>query len=109
MNPYIFCLIINICVFMEVSCISWLIWKGASPWLIVVAFFCLLLVSSPGKEHFTCPRCGHTGELKVFKIGFDSTSILMEYKDKLEELDPEVGVVGTKIYEDIAPRDGAFL
>ena len=29
--------------------------------------------------------------------------------DKMEELDPEVGVVGTKIYEDIAPRDGAFL
>ena len=34
----------------------------------------------PGKDVFTCPKCGHAGEVKVFKAAFDAVTYVQ--KDK---------------------------
>ena len=34
----------------------------------------------PGRDVFTCPKCGHASEVNVFKAGFNATDCLQ--KDK---------------------------
>ena len=75
MNAYLFCLMLNSVAMFGMCLIAWFVWQGASPWLVLVAFFFSLVISAPGRETFTCPECGHTGTLKVFKIGFNSVSL----------------------------------
>lgn len=75
MNAYLFCLMLNSAAIFGMCLMGWLVWQGASPWLVLVAFFFALTISAPGRETFTCPECGHTGTLKVFKVGFDSVSL----------------------------------
>ena len=75
MNAYLFCFMLNLAAMFGMCLIAWVVWQGASPWLVLVAFLFALAISVPGRETFTCPECGHTGTLKVFKIGFDSVSL----------------------------------
>lgn len=51
----------------------------------------------------TCPQYAHGNEWRWLQQSAYTLS------RQLEALDPAVAVHGTEIYEDIAPRDGAFL
>lgn len=75
MNAYLFCFMLNLAAMFSMCLIAWFVWQGASPWLVLIAFFFSLVILAPGRETFTCPECGHTGTLKVFKIGFYSVSL----------------------------------
>ena len=88
MNAYLYSLLLNAEAISGMCLMGWFVWKGASTWLVLVAFLFSLAIVVPGRKTFTCPKCGHTGTLSVFKIGFDSGSLpqmKQEEKDNREK------------------------
>lgn len=53
---------------------------GASELLVLAMPLLALSLILPGKDVFTCPKCGHAGEVKVFKAAFDAVTYVQ--KDK---------------------------
>ena len=72
--PYLFCLVVDLAVLSCVGWIGWLVWHGASAWLVLVMLMLAIATILPGRDIFTCPKCGYAGEVKVFKIRFDKTA-----------------------------------
>lgn len=65
--PYVFCLLVDVARCAAIAYLGYLIHKGATAWLVLVM---VLLASSlilPGSDLFTCPECGHTAHVKVYK------------------------------------------
>ena len=66
MMPYIFCLLVD---FARIACIGllgWLVFWGASKWLVVAIVFLAMSIVVPGNDIFTCPNCGYTDKVKTF-------------------------------------------
>lgn len=78
--PYLFCLVVDLAAIACVGWIGWLVWHGASAWLVLVMLMLTISLILPGRDVFTCPKCGHVGKVKVFKAGFDATVCVQ--KDK---------------------------
>lgn len=72
-QPYLFCLVVDLAAIACVGWIGWLVWHGASAWLVLVMLMLTISLILPGRDVFTCPKCGHAGEVKVFKSGLDVT------------------------------------
>jgi len=73
MMPYIFCLAVNLASFACIVWLGWLVWRGASAWLIAVMAIMAIFIIIPGKDIFTCPKCGQVGEIKVYQISWAGT------------------------------------
>ena len=73
MNAYLFCLMLNSAAIFGMCLMGWLVWQGASAWLVLVMLMLAISLILPGRDVFTCPKCGHVGEVKVFKSGLDVT------------------------------------
>ena len=73
MMPYIFCLIVDIARVACIGFLGWIIYRGASAWLVVAIIFLAMSIVVPGNDIFTCPKCGHIDKVKVF-----STSLSYE-------------------------------
>ncbi len=67
MMPYIFCLLVDLASYACVAWLGWLIYHGASLWLLAIMLILSISTFLPGRDIFTCPRCGHIGEVKVYK------------------------------------------
>lgn len=78
--PYLFCLVVDLAAIACVGWIGWLVWHGASAWLVLVMLMLAISLILPGRDVFTCPKCGHVGEVKVFKSGLDAVTCVQ--KDK---------------------------
>lgn len=67
MKDYIFCGVVDVA---TVFCIAWLgylVWNGATSWLIVVMLILALVGVYPGNDIFTCPKCGHHAKMKTLR------------------------------------------
>ena len=42
-------------------------------WLILVMLLLTLMSVFPGRDIFTCPKCGNVAEVKVYKARLDTT------------------------------------
>lgn len=69
---YIFCLLLDIAVLMGVAWLGWLVWRGASPWIVLVMLVLLFALVLPGEDIFTCPKCGNTVGVRVYKGTLDT-------------------------------------
>lgn len=65
--PYIFCLVVDVAVVLCIAWLGWLILHGASYWLVAVMLLLSLTMILPVRDIFTCPKCGHVAEVKVYK------------------------------------------
>lgn len=65
--PYLFCLIVDVVIVSCIACLGWFVWKGASACLIFAMLLLVLALVLPGRDIFTCPKCGHVAEVKVYK------------------------------------------
>lgn len=83
--PYLFCLVIDLAAIACVGWIGWLVWHGASVWLVLAMPLLALSLMLPGRDVFTCPKCGHAGEVKVFKAGFDAVTCVQKDKGTPED------------------------
>ena len=66
MMPYIFCLLVDLTRIACIVLLGWLIYRGASAWLVVAIIFLAASIIVPGNDIFTCPKCGHIDNVKVF-------------------------------------------
>ena len=66
MMPYIFCLLVGLTRIACIGLLGWLVYRGASEWLVVAIIFLATLIVIPGDDIFTCPKCGHIDKVKVF-------------------------------------------
>lgn len=66
MMPYIFCLLVDLARVACICLLGWMVYRGASAWLVVAIIFLASSVMVPGNNIFTCPKCGHTDKVKVF-------------------------------------------
>lgn len=73
MMPYIFCLLVDLAAFACVAWLGWLVWLGASAWMIIVMGGMAAFLIIPGRDIFTCPKCGHVANMKVYKSGLNTT------------------------------------
>ncbi len=64
-NAYLYSLLLNAAAISGMCLMGRFVWKGASTWLVLVAFLFSLAIVVPSRETFTCPKCGHTGTLSV--------------------------------------------
>ncbi len=71
--PYLFCLIVDAATLACIAFLGWLVWKGATMWLILVMLLLTLMSVFPGRDIFTCPKCGNVAEVKVYKARLDTT------------------------------------
>lgn len=65
--PYIFCLTVDVVAVLCIAWLGWLILHGASCWPVSVMLLISLGLILPGRDIFTCPKCGHIAEVKVYK------------------------------------------
>ncbi|MBD5417325.1 MAG: hypothetical protein HDR50_06635 [Desulfovibrio sp.] len=65
--PYVFCLLVDIASIACTAWIGWLVYCGATKWLILIMAFLALSVTIPGRDIFKCPNCGWVDEIKVYK------------------------------------------
>lgn len=78
--PYIFCLAVDLAAFACIAWLGWVVWKGATGWLIIVMAIMSTFLILPGRDIFTCPKCGHVANVKVYKARLDTTVCVQ--KDK---------------------------
>ena len=64
---YAFCLGIDALIIACIGWLGWLVWKGANGFLVFVMLVLVFSMLFPGKTVFTCPKCGHSAEVKVFR------------------------------------------
>lgn len=83
--PYLFCLVVDLAALSCVGWIGWLVWCGASTWLVLVMLMLAISLMLPGRDIFICPKCGHVGKVKVFKAGFDATICVQKDKGTPDE------------------------
>ena len=79
--PYLFCLIVDVVALACIAFLGWLIWKGASMWFIVMMLLLAFMYVFPGRDIFTCPKCGNVGEVKVYKTISNTTVGVQKDKD----------------------------
>ena len=65
--PYLFCLLVDLAGVVCTGYIAYLVSRGASPWLIVVACFVALNFVLPSSGVFECPNCHERTEFKTYK------------------------------------------
>lgn len=73
MMPYLFCLAVDLAALACVCWLGWLVSRGASLWLVAVMGLVAVSTILPGRDIFTCPKCGNVAEVKVYKARFDAT------------------------------------
>lgn len=83
--PYLFCLIVDVATLACIAFLSWLIWKGASMWFILVILLLTFMPVFPGRDIFTCPKCGNVAEVKVYKGRMNITAGLQKDKDDQDD------------------------
>lgn len=66
MMPYIFCLLVDLARVACIGLLGWMVYRGASAWLVVAIIFLAMSIVIPGNDIFTCPKCGHIDKVKVF-------------------------------------------
>lgn len=81
MMPYLFCLVVDIVTLACIAFLGWLIWKGATTWLILAMLLLGIMPIFPGRDIFTCPKCGNVAEVKVYKAGLDTTACVQKDKN----------------------------
>lgn len=64
---YVFCILTNISAVIAVMYLAYLIYNGASVWLVAVMICLSVRFVIPANEIFTCPKCGHIDKVKVFQ------------------------------------------
>ena len=65
--PYVFCLIVDIASTACCAWLGWLVYCGATKWLILIMAFLALSITIPSRDIFKCPNCGWVDEVKVYK------------------------------------------
>lgn len=66
--PYIYCTIVTVASTIACAFLGYCVLKGASVWLIVPMCFLAYLIVVPGHSVFTCPKCGHTANVKAYTV-----------------------------------------
>ena len=68
MKDYIFCGVIDIAIVFCIAWLGYLVWNGATNWLIVVMLILAFVGVYPGNDLFTCPKCGHITKMKTLRV-----------------------------------------
>lgn len=77
---HLFCLTCNIILMAGIAWLGWLVWNGATSWLVVPITFLASMIFVPATEMYTCPNCGHVAKVKVFKTVTGSERVITEEK-----------------------------
>ena len=73
---HVYCLVFALIHAVVVISLGWFVYKGASAWMILAMVLLSLSYVIPGKDKFTCPKCGWIGEVKTFT----ASQLLLEKK-----------------------------
>ena len=65
--PYVFCLLVDVASIACAAWLGWLVYCGATKWLILIMAFLALSITIPSRDIFKCPNCGWVDEVKVYK------------------------------------------
>ncbi|MBP3730036.1 MAG: hypothetical protein J6I40_01025 [Mailhella sp.] len=82
---HFYCLFFAIIHAIVVITLGYFVYKGASHWIIVAMVLMALSYVIPGKEKFTCPKCGYTASVKTFT----GSQLFLEAKAVQNEEDEE--------------------
>lgn len=82
---YIFCLLLDIAVLMCIAWLGWLVWRGATSWIVLVMLVLLLALVLPGEDLFTCPKCGNTVKVQVYKGTLDTPLCIQKKQNSSED------------------------
>lgn len=63
---YIFCALVDLSAIAAIAFLGWLIWRGASVWLLLGMPLLFLMTVIPANGYYTCPKCGHVSTAKSF-------------------------------------------
>ena len=63
--------------------LGYFVFKGASVWLVLPMVLIATSYVIPGKEKFTCPKCGYTATVKTFTAS--QACLDVEMVDKQQE------------------------
>lgn len=66
--PYLFCILVDIASTLCCAWLGWLVYCGATKWLIPVMLLLGLIMIIPGRNIFKCPQCGWVDEVKVYTV-----------------------------------------
>lgn len=66
--PYLYCMVVTVASTIACAFLGYCILKGASVWMVVPMCLLAYLIVVPGHNIFTCPKCGHTADVKAFTI-----------------------------------------
>ena len=83
--PYLFCLIVDVATLACIAFLGWLIWKGASMWFVLVIILLTFMPVFPGRDIFTCQRCGNIAEVKLYKGRMNRTVGVQKDKDEPDD------------------------
>lgn len=81
MMPYLFCIIVDVAILVCIGWLGWIILERYIPWLILVMLLLGIMLIFPGRDIFTCPKCGNVAEVKVYKMGLGTTVCVQKDKD----------------------------
>lgn len=65
----VYCLCVTAINAIVIIFLGYFVWHNANSWLIAVMAILAIITVVPAKDFFTCPKCGHTGPVNVFRIG----------------------------------------
>lgn len=71
MKDYIFCGVVDVAAILCIAWLGYLVWNGATNWLIIVMLLLIIGNIVPGTEIFTCPECGKVTKVKTFRLKFN--------------------------------------
>lgn len=66
--PYIFCLLVDLASTLCCAWLGYLVYNGATKWLIPIMILLAFTVVMPSRDIFKCPKCGWVDEVKVYKV-----------------------------------------
>ena len=64
---YLFCIVTNLCNAITIGWLGYLVFRGATTWIILVMVGMASCYIIPANDIFTCPKCGHTETVKTFR------------------------------------------
>ena len=84
MNSFLFCVILDVSLLIMIGWLGLLVFRGATPWLIVIMGLLVMPFTIPSTSIFTCPKCGWIGKVETYKANPDITAVR---EDKGEEIE----------------------